>query len=301
MNKIAILLSTFNGEKYLEEQLDSIFNQTYKNIEIFVRDDGSNDKTLNILKKYNLNILLSTGNVGIKKSFESILKYALQNSDANYFMFCDQDDIWKSEKIEKSIEEMKKLENLHGYNTPFLIHTDLEVVNDDLKAISDSMWKYEKINPNLNSLNRLLVQNTITGCTMMINRRLAEKSLPILESCIMHDWWIGLVASCFGKISYLTNNTIKYRQHGRNDTGSKKFDLKYIIKKMNFKETDKYIIQSKSFLEIYKKDLDEQKIELLENFSKIKEKSFLQRVSILIKYKILKNGIIRNIGLLIKI
>ena len=301
MKKVSICISTYNGEKYLEEQLDSIFNQTYKNIEIFVRDDGSNDKTLNILKKYNLNILPSTGNVGIKKSFESILKYALQNSDANYFMFCDQDDIWKSEKIEKSIEEMKKLENLHGYNTPFLIHTDLEVVNDDLKAISDSMWKYEKINPNLNSLNRLLVQNTITGCTMMINRRLAEKSLPILESCIMHDWWIGLVASCFGKISYLTNNTIKYRQHGRNDTGSKKFDLKYIIKKMNFKETDKYIIQSKSFLEIYKKDLDEQKIELLENFSKIKEKSFLQRVSILIKYKILKNGIIRNIGLLIKI
>lgn len=301
MPKITILLSTYNGEEYLKEQLDSLFIQTYKNIEIIVRDDGSSDKTLEMLKFYDIKLLSSNGNIGIKKSFETLLRYACENSDAEYFMFCDQDDVWNQDKIEKTLEKMKELENLYGNNIPLLVHTDLEVVDENLKTISSSMWKSQHINPKSNSLNKLLIQNIITGCTTMINRTTVLKSLPISLNAIMHDWWIGLFVASFGKIGFLEEATIKYRQHGKNDTGSKKFNLKYILRNFNSKDTDKYIVQSKSFLESYKEELDEKSRIMLEDFSSIKEKPYLQRVSIILKYKLFKYGIIRNIGLLLKI
>ena len=94
-----ILLSTYNGEKYLKEQLDSIFSQSYKNFEIITRDDGSNDETINILKSYNIKILDTDKNLGAKLSFSTLLNYSVKNTDADYFMFCDQDDIWKNDMI----------------------------------------------------------------------------------------------------------------------------------------------------------------------------------------------------------
>lgn len=307
MPKITILLSTYNGEKYLKEQLNSLFSQTYKNFEIIVRDDGSSDKTLEVLKYYDVKLLSSDGNIGIKKSFETLLKYAYENSDADYFMFCDQDDVWNDNKIEKTLEEMKRLEKLYGNNTPLLVHTDLEVVDENLKTISSSMWKYEYILPQFNTFNRLLIQNTITGCTMMINRELAKKSLDIPEESIMHDWWIGLIASCFGKISYLEESTIKYRQHGKNTIGTEGKKNKIIRKALGLlnkkneyiNHMDINILQAKGFLKLFNDKLDGNKVNLLELFSTIKKKTFFERKKILIKHKLFKQGIFRNIGLII--
>ena len=307
MPKITILLSTYNGEKYLKEQLDSLFIQTYKNIEIIVRDDGSSDKTLEMLKFYDIKLLFSDGNIGIKKSFETLLLYAYENSDAEYFMFCDQDDVWKNDKIEKTLEEMKRLEKFYGNNIPLLVHTDLEVVDENLKIISSSMWKYEYILPQYNTFNRLLIQNTITGCTMMINRELAKKSLDIPEEAIMHDWWIGLIASCFGKISYLEESTIKYRQHGKNTIGTEGKKNKIIRKALGLlnkkneyiNHIDINISQAKGFLKLFNSKLDINKINLLESFSTIKKKTFFERKRIIIKHNLFKQGIFRNIGLII--
>ena len=148
------------------------------------------------------------------------------------------------------------------------------------------------------------MQNSITGCTMMINRTLAMKSLTISSKAIMHDWWIGLVATTFGKIGFIEESTIKYRQHGKNDTGAKNYDYKFIINKLRkFSDIniDKNIFQSKEFLEEYKDQLDEKSKIMLEEFSTIKEKPYLQRVSIIFKYRLFIYGIIRNIGLILKI
>ena len=147
-------------------------------------------------------------------------------------MFCDQDDVWNNDKIEKTYKKMQELEKLYGDSIPLLAHTDLEVVNEKLETLSFSMWKSEHINPRANTLNKLLMQNTITGCTMMINRTLAMKSLSISSKAIMHDWWIGLVATAFGKIGFIEESTMRYRQHGRNDTGAKNYDYKFIINKL---------------------------------------------------------------------
>ena len=122
---IVILLSTYNGEKYLKDQLDSILSQSYKNFEIIARDDGSSDETINILKSYNIKILDTDKNLGAKLSFSVLLDYAVTNTDADYFMFCDQDDIWKNDKIEKTITMMKALEKTNS-DLPLLVHTDLD-------------------------------------------------------------------------------------------------------------------------------------------------------------------------------
>lgn len=312
MSKISILLSTYNGEKYIKEQLDSLFSQTYKNFEIIVRDDESSDKTLEILKSYDVKIIESIENLGAKKSFSTLLEYALHNGDSDYFMFCDQDDIWNDDKIEKTLIKMQNLEKKYG-NIPLLVHTDLEVVDENLKTISNSMWEYEYILPQCNRLNRLLIQNTITGCTMMINRKLAKKSFDIPAEAIMHDWWIGLVASYFGKIGYINTSTIKYRQHGNNTIGAKGFQINILrhtlslMKSLIFKDITYLnhiqinIVQAKAFLEQFRNELDDKTIKMLEEFIALEQKSWSQKRTILLKYKLLKQGFIRNAGLFLKI
>lgn len=303
MPKISILLSTYNGAKYLKEQLSSLNNQTYKNFKIIIRDDGSSDDTLQILQSYDVEIIETKENLGAKGSYEIVLEYGLSSPNTEYFMFCDQDDVWESDKVEKTIAKIKKMEKEYG-NIPLLVHTNLEVVDEYLNTISKSMWEYEKINSNLNSLNRLLIQNTITGCTMMINRELAQKCLAIPKEAIMHDWWIGLVASEFGKITFLEESTIKYRQHGKNDTGTRKYSFEYIFnrfKKSNEINIDKNIIQARKFLEVYYSDLDKNTNKMLADFSSIKEKPYLIRIYILFKYDLFKCGFFRNLGLILKI
>lgn len=301
MKKISILISTFNGKKYIKEQLDSIFNQTYKNIEIIVRDDGSSDNTIEILKSYNIKPIDTKINLGAMGSFEELLKYALQNSNSDYFMFCDQDDVWDTKKVEKTLAKMEEMEKEFG-NIPLLVHTDLEVVDEKLNTINSSFMNFQKINPRISKFHNLLIQNTITGCTVMINRKLAEKSLPMSKDVIMHDWWIGLVASKFGKIGYIDKATIKYRQHSKNTVGAKGFDFNFILKNLKKEITlEDNISQAKAFLEKFKDELDVETIKMLEDFTTLEQKSWWQKRAILWKYKLLKQGFIRNAGLFLKI
>ena len=299
--KLVILLSTYNGEKYLKKQLDSLFAQSTNNFQIIVRDDGSTDGTLKILKSYNIILLSAKENIGTKQSFSTLLAYALENTKSTYFMFCDQDDIWEENKIEKTLKEIQELE-LRYKNIPLLVHTNLKVLDQSLNVKHDSFWKYEYIDPFTNSCSRLLLQNTVTGCTAIINRKLVELALPIPNNAIMHDWWLGLVASKFGKISHLKESTVCYRQHTNNTVGARGFGIYYIINNITKKDLLlKHIQQAKVFLDIYRDTLDKDTIQILEDFSTIESKSFWQKRKILLKHKLLKQGFIRNMGLLFKI
>ena len=309
LDRVDILISTYNGEEYLKEQLDSIFNQSYQNFRVILRDDNSTDNTLNIAKEYNLEILESNKNLGAKKSFEELLKYALTHSDSNYFMFCDQDDIWDEDKVRKSIEMMVYLENLNN-NNPILIHSDLRVVDKKLNLINNSFFRYSKINPHIRSFNRLLMQNTVTGCTMIINRKLAQISLPIANDAIMHDWWIALVATQFGMIYTIKESTISYRQHSNNEVGAVKFDYIYILKKISTFLFNKELLQeklhpninqAKAFLECYRVKIDIYSINSLEALYNILSKSFSKKRGLIFEYGLLKQGFIRNLALLLKI
>jgi len=308
---VVILLSTYNGEKYLQEQIDSLSSQTHKNIKILARDDYSDDNSLLILESNDIEVIPVEENVGAKKSFSLLLEYALKNTECKYFMFCDQDDVWKSTKVEKTLSKIQELEQ-EFKDTPLLVHTDLEVVDKSLNLLSESMWSYEYILPQYNSLNRLLMQNTITGCTVMINKALAQKS-SIPNEAIMHDWWIGLVASYFGKIDYIQESTLQYRQHSTNTIGARGFELnitKHLLEllrsyvfqdKSSLEKMQIKIEQARVFLEIFEDELDDLTKSMLQELITIEQKTFWQRRKILLKYKLLKQGLIRNIGMFLKI
>ena len=288
-------------KKYLKAQLDSLFSQSYKNFKLIARDDGSSDKTLEILKSYDIELLPSNENIGVKSSFETLLKYAFENSDADYFMFCDQDDVWNQDKVKLTLQKMYEMEKLYK-NTPILVHTDLEVVDENLHTINPSFMKLQNLNEKKNRLNNLLIQNTITGCTVMINRDLAKLCLPMSSNAIVHDWWVGLVASCFGKIAYLQQSTIKYRQHTSNTIGAKGFDIGFVLKSISKKVSlGRNISQSKGFFQQFKNELDEDTIEMLQEFISLEQKTWWQKRAVLLKYKLFKQGFIRNTGLFLKI
>lgn len=306
---IAILLSTYNGENFLEEQIASLQNQTCKNFQLIIRDDHSQDNTCQILNNIEANFLPSTKNIGVKKSFSTLLEFAINKPHIEYFMFCDQDDVWEVSKIEKTLQRMKKIEKLHP-NKPILIHTDLHVTDSSLQSIDSSFWRYENINPSKNSLNKLLMQNTVTGCTMMLNKKLAKLAYPIPNECIMHDWWIALVASVCGKIDYIHESTILYRQHSRNDTGAKRYNLKNIIKKAPtlFDRQSLYtnylnnnINQAQKFLEVHENNLTTTSYNTLQTLAALKKYNWLEKRVLILRYGLLKNGFFRNLGLFLRV
>jgi glycosyltransferase involved in cell wall biosynthesis len=307
LNKnIAILLSTYNGESYIEELFNSLLAQTNQDFILFIRDDGSSDGTRAIIDKYlqsNSNFIFVDikGNKGSKQSFGILNEYVLANYDFQYYMFADQDDVWLPNKVQNSFQKMMELENTYS-GLPILLHTDLKVADKNLKILSVSFWNYQHLNPYGDQLNRLLMQNIITGCTMMFNRRLAEISLPISPGAIMHDWWIGLVASAFGRIGFLQEPTILYRQHSENTLGAKKFNVPYLLKKMMTPiSLEDNVVQSKHFYDTYGNYLSAYHRELLLHFMKLSTDSYFSKVMIIIKYKFYKIGFIRNIGLLLKL
>jgi len=158
--KVSILLSTYNGAKHLKEQLDSLYSQTYSDIEIIARDDGSSDNTIEILKSYDVKFLMTKENLGAKGSFAELLSYAVAYSDCEYFMFCDQDDVWESDKVEKTFAKMQELEQEFG-NIPLLVHTDLGVVDERLHSINSSFMDFQKIDPTKNEFHNLLIQKPL--------------------------------------------------------------------------------------------------------------------------------------------
>jgi hypothetical protein len=235
-------------------------------------------------------------------SFCLLLQFALQETHNHYFMFADQDDVWLPEKLEVSLDKMQSSENEKN-KLPVLIHTDLKVVDIMLREIAPSFWLYQNLDPSKDSINRLLVQNVVTGCTMMINRSLAEKCVPIHRDAIMHDWWIGLVASVFGEIVPLHQKTVLYRQHFDNNVGAKKFNLQYVVKKAFEKAYTlrPNFLQAENFLNSYGTKLDKVQKEVITEFLKLERATYLKKVFVVLKHKFFKIGFLRNIGYLLKL
>lgn len=224
MNKetVDILLPTYNGEKYLKEQLDSILEQTYKNIRIIISDDCSKDRTREILKEYEkkdnrIKLYMQPQNIGVVKGIE----FLLEKVESKYFMLADQDDVWLPEKVEKSVEKIES-------EKADLVFGDLEVVDEKLNTIypsfGDFMLLNRKINKYIGDYKLNYLYNCVTGCTVLAKKELIKKILPLpIESkYLIHDHWIGLVASLNGKLAYMPERYIKYRQHGNNQVGTQK-------------------------------------------------------------------------------
>lgn len=234
-SKIAILLATYNGENFISEQLDSLFSQTIQNFKIYVRDDGSTDNTINILKKYikkNPNKITLLNDKTLHRGARDSFLWLLENVESQYFMFCDQDDVWLPYKIEHTLKKMTETE-LKNPGKAVMIHTDLKIVDKDLNVINSSFWNWGKFNVDLNRhFNFAALGNVFTGCTMMINSAAKKYIFPINTNIKLHDEWIGLTIVKNGIVDNLKEQTMLYRQHGNNvcSAGNKKeFNLKHYI------------------------------------------------------------------------
>lgn len=279
--KIDILMATYNGEKYIKEQIDSILNQTHQDFRLLISDDCSQDGTRQILKEYvekdnRVVVFLQTKNLGVVKNFE----YLMEKVENEYFMFSDQDDIWQNDKIKRSIEQIIKTNS-------DLVYSDLEVVNQDLDVLYQSYWKlkgFDKKVKKYNDFKSLYLNNFVTGCTMLVKSKWLEKILPLPHKSkyILHDYWTALVVSKFGKMTYLDQPLVKYRQHFGNNIGSKKRsdqikdfsqmrELFIDVKKDHFKT----LIQNADVWEDEKlADLGKQSLQYFEALKQVKKASF---------------------------
>lgn len=299
---IDVLLASYNGEKYLNEQIASVLNQTHSHLRLLIRDDGSQDSTPEIIKKWaelhpsKVYAIHSDEKKGAKGNFSALMKHV----ESPYVMFCDQDDIWMKDKAAKSLALIHRLEQIDGPLTPCLVHTDLKVVNQDLTPIAESFWNFAHLRPCKSArFSRMLMQNVVTGCTAMMNRSLLNLVQEIPNSALMHDWWIALAASAFGHIGALPEPTVLYRQHPQNVLGAQKFGTwKHIKKALEGLRGEKnpLLNQAKAFHDRYRDRLDPKKLDILNAYLSLSESSWAGGRYKILRYGLFKNGLLRNLA-----
>jgi glycosyltransferase involved in cell wall biosynthesis len=220
---IDIILGTYNGEKYLREQVESILAQTIKDWRLLIRDDGSNDGTVAIIQDYVkhhpgkiIQVDPDGENLGVVANFGRLMEV----SSADYVMFCDQDDVWYPDKIARSYGALLDMEVTYGNQVPLLVHTDARLVDEQMNPTHDSFHRALSHEAQRTSLAYELIQNTAHGCTIIMNRALLALAVPMPAEARMHDMWVHLMAQSCGYAEYLDVATLDYRQHGKNVIGA---------------------------------------------------------------------------------
>lgn len=313
---IDILMAAYNGEAYIKEQMESIISQSFKDWNLRIHDDRSSDRTVEIIREvisdfyagnygsgHPGNIVVSVNQRACKTAalnFFGLLKEA----SADYVMFCDQDDVWNRDKIEKTMHVMKRMERKYGLDMPLLVYTDLKVVDDCLNPISESFRNYMNLPKHL-FFPRLLMQNSAAGCTMLMNKALYTllQNVYDIRKVVMHDHFAALTAAALGKIAYLPEATIAYRQHGENAVGaSNARSLSYLWKrfvqgKKKFRrDLHRSMIQAGYVYALYGDRIkDEEKRKLLRQYSCLYRSKKAVRVRFYIKNRVIKYGFIRAV------
>lgn len=303
-DKIEILLATYNGERYVREQIESIIKQDYENWIVRVCDDASTDDTFEIVKTYQEKFpdkfLVEKREKGFgsaKLNFFHLIK----SSTCDYVMCCDQDDVWLPNKISLTLKEMKRIEEPL---VPTLVHTDLKVVDEKLQVIGETFFGHSNLRKDF-SYRDVLIQNHVTGCTMMMNRALVDLMSVEMEYdfILMHDWQAAIVATAFGKVGFVDCPTMLYRQHAINSVGAKKYGLALLISKLKANSIRKSLVdttkQAGQIATVYRENFDEEMYQFTAKYSQIFEKGKLYRMCFYIRNKIWKKGLPRQVWQLI--
>lgn len=291
MIKVIVLLSTYNGEKYLEEQLESLKNQKNVELKILVRDDGSIDGTIDILNKWQDQGLLtwySGENLGFAKSFFDLLQQA---PEVDYYAFCDQDDIWLPNKLYEAINALEK-------------------IDDNIKLYCSNLYYYKdgwnfglirKYIPNHN-IYTCLIKNIATGCTIVFNKNLKKfMQYNVPQYIIAHDFWIYQVAQIFGTVYYDSNSYIYYRQHSDNQIGAKKGILEIWNRRIkSLFKTDGRSLQAKELLNCYFSFMNHNTIDIVKHVAEY-EKSPILRIKLFLNNNFTMGSFANNFWLRLRI
>lgn len=283
---VAILMSTFNGERFIEEQINSIRNQTFKDWTLYIRDDGSTDETISIINRFEKKdnrIRLISDNMKRLRPMKSFLTL-LKEVEADFYFFCDQDDFWKRNKLKVMINQILNQDN----RKPNLVYCNLQCVDSSLNPIDN---KFNSLVGTVTGFSRCIT-NDMPGCVMLINkvlRNLTVKYTTNYKEIMMHDWWIALIAQFCGKIIFLNDRLILYRQHGDNAVGAGKngSTFKKIFQKGIVKKQEELVIQTylqmTNFFKTYKNFISEKDIRIIRNLILCRYKNAVYRLNFLIK------------------
>lgn len=319
---ITVLLAAWNGSAYIEEQLDSILGQrgTAKEkeisqmIHVLVSDDGSTDGTKEILERYQKQypeqvILCHRPEQRREKDLADGIPAAagnffwlLERGNGDYYMLSDQDDVWKRTKVEQLLARMKELESIYGADRPILVHSDMEVVDVNLKMIHPSFFRYQKCDPTRVRFSELLAENSVTGGAMMMNQALVDLLRERPAACLMHDWWIALAAACFGTISCVEEPLYLYRQHGSNTLGAKATgsaaDIKERLNRTQQVEENyrKMAAQAHAFGKMYGDKMSEEQKATLRAYLALRYQSPVGRLRNIVKNHFYKSSKIQTLA-----
>ena len=330
---IDILLATYNGGEFIDKQIKSLVTQDRDDLDIdlrlIIRDDGSTDNTLDIIKKrleyyrakrenpMEVRILDDSTPTGSPSgNFMKLLNV----TNADYVMFSDQDDMWYRRKVKTTFECMKRLEAKYGETTPLMVHTDLSLMDESGKKIAQSFYEYQKLpiqkpsksgsgsSFSLDSLNRLLIQNTVTGCTVMMNKAAADllRKAPVSEMVLMFDHYAAILVAATGHIAFVDEPLIRYRQHGGNMVGAHAADSKEEYKRrldfgrekflkdmdLSYRQVG-YIV--KRYEDEIRKAKGEETVELLKEYSNLIMAGKLERLQFFQKHDVYKNGALKKL------
>lgn len=283
-NKVQILLSTYNGEKYVEQLLDSLVNQEYVDISILIRDDGSTDGTLSIIENYldshkDVEIFLNRGkNIGYQKSFFELVKLA---GNADYYAFCDQDDYWLSDKMYSAVKLLRMEDN----SIPLLYTSNVITVDSNLQPLNKNLFKENRVLDVFESFQKSI----LPGCTFVFNDN-ARKVISRYDGyCESHDWAIYCICNTLGKVIFDNNPKILYRLHGNNTIGQSSNELnEFFVKVRRFFKESKCTRSkfARDFYKTYEEEIESEEVKkFLYNLSNYKD-FFRSKISLLTSNKL---------------
>ncbi|MBO4414489.1 MAG: glycosyltransferase family 2 protein [Lachnospiraceae bacterium] len=322
---INIILSSYNGEKYITEQIESILDSDYQDFRLFVFDDASTDNTITLVKKFEdeypdkVFLVRNSVNKGSTGNFLSGLKFAARTAPADYYAFCDQDDVWLENRLSLCLENMKSLEEEYTSYMPLMLFTDAVLVDSELNSLGTTFFKADRLNTDKLGFARILTENRCIGCTSFMNAALVNMIEGYDKRIRYHDWWAALIASAFGELEYVDVPTVLYRQHSDNVVGQKSFTgyVKDRFNEMSENNTvsqdcvnhkneiktriRKTIAQASAFHKMYGDDLLGKNKVILREFIALGWADPVERRRLMLKNGFYKSGLLRNIGLFINI
>lgn len=298
-------MATHNGEAYIKQQIESILTQSMQDYVLYICDDCSDDATWDIAMRYAQKYpgrIIASRNEYPSGSAKTNFFQMMSVVKDDYVMLCDQDDVWKPDKIEVTLEKMQELETATP-DVPILVHTDLTVVDETMRVMFPSYKTYMKSKTGDKPFGRRLIQNAVTGCTVMYNRALARYLLEMPEFMMMHDWWLMLIAAAFGKIGFYPQQTLYYRQHNSNDIGMSYIrSWEYKCHKLRHREEMREALdgtyrQAKSFLQMFSNCIPAEIAPVLRQYGQMPEKTKRGRLATILRLGTYKDSLLRNIAL----
>lgn len=238
--RASVCMATYNGERYIEEQISSIISQLREGDELIISDDSSTDNTLRIIESFHDSRIVLYKNQTFHShvyNFENALKHA----KGDYLFLADQDDIWVPQKLETMLKLLEKND---------LVLSDARVIDEHKNILSDSFFTF---NHSKKGLMKNLYKNSYLGCCMAFNRKILDIALPFPKNINMHDWWIGLIAETHGSVYFTNDKLIQYRRHDNTLTPIDRKSTNPFFKKIGFRMAMIKGLMSRTFNQIWVK------------------------------------------------